>query len=496
MRRNKNFFDTGRSGSTFIIILSILVFSALVFSAPVFAQNLTPAEIKSAIRTQLKHERGIPAHSIKVKVEEGTAILDGTVDNLLARERAAEVAGSIRGVRAVVNQIDIQAEDREDEALKADIREALAIDPAAEAFEIEIQVRDGAVTLTGEVDSWAEKRLAGKVAKGVRGVEKFTNNLDVESRTQRPDREIRQEIQERLAWDLWIDDALIEVAVTDRVVELSGAVGSLLEKTRALNKARVVGVQAVDSEKLTVNWLLRDEMRKDSEFQAAEDEKIESALKTAFRNDPRVKSFNVTPMVEDGVVTLTGVVDNLEAKRAAARDAQNTVGVWRVKNFLRVRPDRIGEDDTLENRIQKALKRSPDLHRFDVVADVKNAKAYLYGSVDSRYEAARAEEVVSGVKGVVAVDNNIDISDEAGPESDDIVESDRELKENVISELRSSPYVDADTIIVTVEDGVVTLAGNVTSIRELNVAAQNAREAGAEKVVNLLDFTYGPTSYY
>ena len=489
MRRNRNFFEAGRSGSTFIIILSILL-----FSVPVSAQDLTPAEIERAIRTQLKHARGAPAHLIQVNVEKETAILDGTVDNLLAGERAGEVAESIRGVRAVVNKIDIQAEDREDALLKADIREALAIDPAAEAFEVEVQVRNGAVTLTGDVDSWAEKRLVGKIAKGVRGVEKFTNNLDVESRTQRPDREIRQEIQERLAWDLWIDDALIDVAVKDRVVELSGAVGSLLEKTRALNKARVVGVEAVDSEKLTVNWLLRDQMRKDSEFQAAEDEKIESALKTAFRNDPRVKSFNVTPMVEDGGVTLTGVVDNLEAKRAAARDAENTVGVWRVRNFLRVRPERIAEDDTLENRIQKALKRSSDVHRLDLVIDVKNAKAYLYGAVDSRYEAARAEEVVSGVKGVVAVDNNIDISDEAEPESDDIVENDRELKENVISELRWSPYLNADAIIVTVEDGVVTLAGNVTSIRELNLAVQNAREAGAEKVVNLLDFTYGPTS--
>ncbi len=492
MKRNRNFFDTGRSGSAFIILLSILLFSATVVSA----QDLTTAEIESAIRTRLKQERGVSAQLIKVTVKEGTAILDGTVDNLLARERAAEVAGSIRGVRAVVNKIDIQTEDRQDEALKADIREALAIDPAAEAFEVEVQVRDGAATLTGDVDSQAEKRLVEKVAKGVRGVEKITNNLDVESRTRRPDKEIRQEIQERLAWDLWIDHALIDVAVKDRVVELSGTVGSLLEKTRALNKARVVGVEAVNSEKLRVNWLLRDEMRKDSEFQAAEDEKIEAALKTAFRNDPRVKSFNVTPRAEDGGVLLTGVVDNLAAKRAAAKDAENTVGVWRVKNFLRVRPDRIAEDDTLENRIQKALKRSPDVHRFDVVVDVKNAKAYLYGSVDSRYEAARTEEVVSGVKGVVAVDNNIDISDEAEPESADIVESDRDLRENVISELRWSPYVDADAIIVTVEDGVVTLAGSVNSIRELNVAAQNAREAGAEKVVNLLDFTYGPTSYY
>ncbi len=491
MKRKRLVFHLGRPWPTAIAIMAILL-----AAAQVSAQGLKPREIESAIRTQLKHERGVPAQLIQVTVEEKTAILDGTVDNILARERAAEVAGSIRGVRAVVNQIDIQPEDREDEALKDDIREALAIDPAAEAFEVEVQVRNGAVTLTGDVDSWAEKRLVGKVAKGVRGVEKLTNNLVVESRTRRSDREIRQEIQERLAWDLWIDDALIDVAVKDRLVELSGTVGSLLEKTRALNKARVVGVQAVDSEKLTVNWLLRDEMRKDSEFQAAEDEKIESALKTAFRNDPRVKSFNVTPMVEDGVVTLSGVVDNLEAKRAAAKDAENTVGVWRVRNFLRVRPDRIAEDDTLENRIQKALKRTPDVHRFDVVVDVKNAKAYLYGSADSRYEAARTEEVVSGVKGVVAVDNNLDISDDAKPESDDIVESDRELRENVISELRWSPYLDADDIIVTVEDGVVTLAGNVTSIRELNEAVQNAREAGAEKVVNLLDFVYGPPSYY
>jgi hypothetical protein len=42
------------------------------------------------------------------------------------------------------------------------------------------------------------------------------------------------------------------------------------------------------------------------------------------------------------VVTLTGTVDNLKAKRAAEQDAKNTVGVWRVTDLLKV-IGRVGE---------------------------------------------------------------------------------------------------------------------------------------------------------
>lgn len=64
--------------------------------------------------------------------------------------------------------------------------------------------------------------------------------------------------------------------------------------------------------------------------------------------------------------------------------------------------------------------------------------------------------------------------------------ADLRLKQDVKWELALSPYVDADFIHVTVRDGVVTLRGSVEDQSAVNAAIENAKEAGAKKVINKL----------
>lgn len=64
--------------------------------------------------------------------------------------------------------------------------------------------------------------------------------------------------------------------------------------------------------------------------------------------------------------------------------------------------------------------------------------------------------------------------------------ADLRLKMDVKREIAMSPYVDADFIGVTVRDGVVTLRGSVEDQSAASDAVENAREAGAKKVINKL----------
>lgn len=64
--------------------------------------------------------------------------------------------------------------------------------------------------------------------------------------------------------------------------------------------------------------------------------------------------------------------------------------------------------------------------------------------------------------------------------------ADFRLKQAVKWELALSPYVDADFIHVTVRDGVVTLRGSVEDQSAVKAATENAKEAGAKKVINKL----------
>ena len=123
-----------------------------------------------------------------------------------------------------------------------------------------------------------------------------------------------------------------------------------------------------------------------------------------------------------------------------------------------------------------ALQRDPYVERYEVIVSVVNAKVYLSGVVDSQFEKDQAEDVTSRVAGVIAVDNNITVAS-APP-----LRSDWEIRQDIRDELRWSPYVDSDTIAVSIKDGVATLRGLVDDWAEQRAAIENAYEGGALSV--------------
>lgn len=66
---------------------------------------------------------------------------------------------------------------RENAALAAKVKSALAAEPGFKAFAIDVNASVGAVTLFGTVDTRANREKAAKVASGVEGVKSVKNNL-------------------------------------------------------------------------------------------------------------------------------------------------------------------------------------------------------------------------------------------------------------------------------------------------------------------------------
>jgi hypothetical protein len=77
------------------------------------------------------------------------------------------------------------------------------------------------------------------------------------------------------------------------------------------------------------------------------DMEIQAEIKRRLDTDVWIDGYLIDVNVEFGVVTLTGVVENFKAKKAAEQDAQNTRGVIRVKNYLKVRPDNVLSDNEI-----------------------------------------------------------------------------------------------------------------------------------------------------
>jgi osmotically-inducible protein OsmY len=460
-----------------ICIVTVLLFS----SVHALNQDFKDKDITIIIRTQLLRDEGVEAHLIDVGTEDGIVVLSGSVDNLLAKDQAFRIAESLKGVRAVVNNISVLPIKRTDVEILQDVKNGLAADSATSPFNINVEVKNGIVTLSGKVKFWNDKQLATQVVKKIKGVKGIKNqitfnNIDVD----RSDSEIQAAIERRLRLDPYVCEGLIKVTVKDGKVNLSGTVGTVVEKSRAYNDAWVAGVTSVDNKPLEVNWWACNSVRQEVKFVATSDEELEKTVKEAFLYDPRVFSFNPEVEVDNGIVTLSGVVDNLKAKRAAEQDALNTMGVWMVRNHLQVRPKESQADDEIEQNVRNALLRDTLTERHDIKVTVRNKKVYLKGSVDNYYEKQHAEDVATRVSGVVAIKNNLKVEYTAAPKSD------WKIKNDVENELFWSYFVDSDDITVSVKNGVVTLIGTVDSWQELNAAINNAFEGGARKVESQL----------
>ena len=452
-------------------------------AASVAQEELDDADVSLAVETQLIIEDGVPAHNVDVSTDDGIVTLSGSVDSYYAKLEAEETAESVKGVLAVINDIDVKPLVRRDNEIRADIISTLAIDPVTESYEIDVSVEDGVVTLTGEVVSFTEKSVAEQVVQGVQGVKGVENLISYELVSDRADTDIQRDIVYRLKSDASIDAGLIDVKVDDGKVTLEGSAGSAAEKREAETEAWIVpGVDSVDNQ-IEVKWWL--------DGGAADwgdgwtDADVQRAIDSALLTNPRVKSFNVATSVDDGVATLTGTVDNLQAKQAAEAEAEDTLGVWRVKNYVRVRPTVTRNDAEIANDIRDALRRNAYVDRYDITVSVYNGRPYLTGDVDSWYMKNRAEEAAAAVPGVVDVQNNLDVDYEY------TAKTDREIKDDVESELWWSPFVDSDDITVEVNSGVVTLIGTVEDWDELQAAKENAREGGATEVLSKLEIENG-----
>jgi osmotically-inducible protein OsmY len=484
--------SSNRFSMAFYQLMILLLAAGLLSIFPAAAagqEELLDVDIARAVEASLMMSSDVSAHLIDVSVEDGIVTLAGSVDNILARDSAVEAAQTVRGVRSVIDMIEVRVSKRPDIEIWRDVKAALLIDPATDSYEVDASVTDGHVTLTGTVESWAEMRLVEEVVKSVEGVKEVTNDIELDFETDRPDSEIKAEVEARLESDGYVYDGLINVSVEDGVVKLSGSVGSATERMYALGDAWVTGVKDVDIGELEVKWWLREEMRRESKYADRTDEEVAANIKDALIYDPRVSSFDVDVEVKNGVATLTGIVDNLKAKKSAERDAENTIGAWRVENYIRVRPQERPQDVELAEKIRRALFWNPFVKRYDISVEVINGKAYLDGIVDSYSEKMYAQDIASRVNGVVEVENRIEIR------PPQVRKSDWYIEQEIERSLNWDALVDASKITVSVENGVATVSGEVDTRQQLAGIVRTALEAGAEYVESKIFIRNAPREY-
>jgi osmotically-inducible protein OsmY len=212
----------------------------------------------SRVHAALEREPRVNLHRYPIRIAsaDGTVTLEGEVADVAAKKLALELAGSVSGVRAVVDRLRVAPGERRGDGairdslarmlleapelkrcgftLRANKKTALLRQVDRDAVgEIEIAVADGVILLEGHVISQSYLRFVGALAWWTPGRRDVINALEVRPAYEDRDDEVAEVMRLVLEADPELDADLIRASCNDKVVVLEGSVRSPQQKRRA-----------------------------------------------------------------------------------------------------------------------------------------------------------------------------------------------------------------------------------------------------------------------
>jgi osmotically-inducible protein OsmY len=215
----------------------------------------------------------------------------------------------------------------DDKELQRDILDELQWEPSIEAAEIGVTVRDGIVTLTGTVPSYAEKLTAERVAKRIRGVKAIANDIEVRliGAGERTDSDIAKAVIDALKWRTSVPEERIKASVSKGWVTLEGVVDWHFQKEGAEDAVRyLLGVRGVINS-ITVR-------------PRASATEVKSRIEAAFKRSAELDANNVRVETQNGRVILRGHVQSWAERHEAEQTAWAAPGVTHVENLVTIAP--------------------------------------------------------------------------------------------------------------------------------------------------------------
>jgi len=211
-------------------------------------------DMQRDIVNELNWEPSLRNDDIAVGVRDGVVTLAGFVDSYADKWTAERVAGRVKGVKAVANDIEVKlplGSSRPDPDIARAALDALKWHVSVPNERIKVKVEKGWLTLEGDVDWYYQKEAAERAVRYLTGVQGVSNLITVKARPTSAD--VKVKIKEALQRGAEFDADHITVEIEGNKAILRGTVRAYAEMSDAERAARnAPGITEVDN-RLTVD---------------------------------------------------------------------------------------------------------------------------------------------------------------------------------------------------------------------------------------------------
>ncbi len=198
----------------------------------------TDAQLQQAVIAQLSWEPAIHATHIGVEVRDGVVTLAGEVASYSEKWHAERAVQRVSGVKALAIELKVKlagAARRTDADIGQSARNVLDWTSAVESDAVKVQVEEGWVTLSGEVDWQYQKQAALDAVRGLMGVTGVSNEIGIRHKPMASI--VKADIDAAIRRSAALDSSEIQVAVRGTDVTLTGLVHSWSERDLATDSA-------------------------------------------------------------------------------------------------------------------------------------------------------------------------------------------------------------------------------------------------------------------
>jgi osmotically-inducible protein OsmY len=212
----------------------------------------------------------------------------------------------------------------------------------------------------------------------------------------------------------------------------------------------------------------------------SKDSELKKVVLEELSWEPSVDAAHIGVTAKDGVITLTGHVDNYSSKSGAEKAASRVKGVKAVAEEIEVKLpyDVKRSDEDIAAAAVDRLGWNSSIPDDAIEVKVEKGWVTLSGTVDWHFEKEAAERDIRALSGVVGVSNQVLVKPTVSASN---------VKDDIEQALHRSWYYDPDTIQVNAVGGKIKLTGNVTTWNARRLAGMTAWSVpGATSVDNAI----------